>query len=62
MRLYSELLGHQVKRIFASVNGRNAGSRRVLEKNGYFLEAVSKDGIFKDGVFDDEFVFSKICQ
>jgi [ribosomal protein S5]-alanine N-acetyltransferase len=41
-------------KIYASVFDYNTGSKRVLEKNGYHLEAVLKRGIIKNNIVLDE--------
>lgn len=38
-----------VVRIYAEPFARNAGSRKVLEKAGFVLEGVMKQGVFKNG-------------
>ena len=38
-----------IVRIFAEPFSGNIGSRRVLEKNGFLLEGVMKNGVFKNG-------------
>lgn len=42
-----------IARIYAEPFARNAGSRRVLEKNGFQLEGVMKMAAFKDGEYLD---------
>ena len=37
----------------------NAASCRVLEKNGYVLEGVMKQALYKNGVVDDECIYAK---
>ncbi|WP_373518944.1 GNAT family N-acetyltransferase, partial [Pricia sp.] len=41
-------------RIFAGVFEYNVGSMRVLEKNGFLKEGISKKAIFKNGKFWEE--------
>ncbi len=44
----------KLMRIFAGVFEYNVGSMRVLEKNGFMKEGVSKKAIFKNGKFWEE--------
>lgn len=46
-----------IKRIFARPFGSNMGSRRVLEKAGFKMEAVLKGTILKNGKTEDEYIF-----
>lgn len=48
-----------LQRIFARPFGSNAGSRRVLEKAGFELEAVLRGTIHKNGRTEDEYIFAK---
>ena len=48
----------QITRIFARPFGRNIGSQKALEKAGFELEAKFKDSIFKNGTFEDEYIYS----
>lgn len=50
---------HDLQRIFADVQDGNLGSRTILEKCGYELEATFKSNIFKDGKFVDQWVLAK---
>lgn len=45
-------------RIYAGVFEYNVGSMRVLEKNGFLKEGISKNAIFKNGKFWDEHRFA----
>lgn len=47
-------------RIFADVQARNDGSRRVLEKCGFELEGVMKKHVYKDEQFIDQLVFALV--
>jgi len=47
-----------IDRIFARPFGRNEASQRVLEKNGFVLEARFEDTLFKNGVYEDELVYA----
>ena len=38
-----------IRRIFAEPFARNLGSRRVLEKNGFQLEGIMRQGAVKQG-------------
>ncbi len=40
---------YDLARIYAKVYTRNPASRRVLEKNGFVLEGVLRDGVWKAG-------------
>lgn len=45
-------------KIFAGIFSNNRASERVLEKNGFFKEAVLKNAVFKNGEFLDEHRYS----
>jgi len=47
-------------RVFAGVFAHNPASMRVLEKNGYQLEAVIKSSLIKNGIITDEYLYSVI--
>lgn len=47
-----------VDRIFARPFGRNIGSIKTLEKNGFTLEASLKNTIYKDGKYEDELIYA----
>jgi RimJ/RimL family protein N-acetyltransferase len=47
-----------IDRIFARPFGRNIGSIKTLEKNGFFLEATLSNTIFKDGKYEDELIYA----
>lgn len=49
-----------VNRIVAEVFEHNKPSMRVLEKNGYFLETVSRKGILKNDILLDNYIW--VCQ
>ena len=48
-----------IVRIYAPVFAPNKLSMRVLEKNGYTLDAVFRKNVFKNGELFDEHVYSK---
>ena len=48
-----------INRIVAEVFDYNKASMRVLEKNGYYLEAVRRKGILKNEFLYDDFVWVK---
>ncbi len=48
-----------INRIIAEVFEYNRPSMRVLEKNGYFLENVSRKGILKNEILFDNFIWVK---
>lgn len=52
-------LHFQINRIVAEVFEYNRASMRVLEKNGYFLEHVSRKGILKNDYLYDNFYWVK---
>ncbi|MBL7764808.1 MAG: GNAT family N-acetyltransferase [Chitinophagaceae bacterium] len=47
-----------IERIYARPYGRNLGSQKVLEKNGFTLEARLPQTIFKLGQFEDELIYA----
>lgn len=47
-----------VERIFAVPFGSNLASQRVLEKNGFVLEAHLRATIIKNGRYEDEMIFA----
>jgi ribosomal-protein-alanine N-acetyltransferase len=49
----------RVNRITAEVFEYNKASMRVLEKNGYFLETVSRKGILKNDFLIDNYIWVK---
>lgn len=48
-----------VERIYAGVFNNNPASVKVLQKAGYVQEAMFKKALFKNGLFDDELIFTK---
>jgi len=48
----------ELQRIFARPFARNTGSRRVLEKAGFVLEAQFHQTVIKNGVWEDEMVYA----
>lgn len=50
---------YDVNKIFAKVFSKNKASAKVLEKNGFVLEARLKNQIYKSDVYLDELVYSK---
>jgi len=48
-----------INRIVAEVFEYNKPSMRVLEKNGYFLETVSRKGVLKNDYLVDNFIWVK---
>ncbi|MET1054069.1 MAG: GNAT family N-acetyltransferase [Pedobacter sp.] len=50
----------QLFRIFAGVFAYNPASMKVLEKNGYKLEAVLRSSLIKNGRITDEYLYSVI--
>lgn len=51
-----------LKRIYSGVFAYNAGSCRVLEKNGFIKEGVFRSAVCKNGVFHDEVRYAKVCR
>jgi [ribosomal protein S5]-alanine N-acetyltransferase len=51
---------YDVIRIYAAVFENNKGSMRVLEKNGFELEAIHRKSVFKNNVLLDEYVWAKL--
>jgi ribosomal-protein-alanine N-acetyltransferase len=47
-----------IVRVYAEPFADNAGSRRVLEKAGYTLEATFKNYVIKNGVIKDSCIYS----
>jgi len=50
----------KLARLEAGVFAWNPASARVLEKNGFTLEATLKDRIFKDGQLTDELLYARL--
>ena len=48
-----------LKRITSIIFSPNIGSRRAVEKNGFVLEGICKNAIFKDGVLYDKCIYAK---
>jgi RimJ/RimL family protein N-acetyltransferase len=48
-----------INRIVAEVFEYNKSSMRVLEKNGYYLETVSRKGILKNNYLYDSYIWVK---
>ena len=51
---------YDVVRLYAGVFESNKGSMRVLEKNGFHLEAIHKNSIFKNNELLDEHIWVKL--
>lgn len=47
----------EITRVFARPYGRNKASQKVLEKNGFILEARLGKTIFKNGNYEDELIY-----
>ncbi len=47
-----------ITRIFARPFGRNIASQKVLEKNGFVLEARIEKSFIKNGVLEDELIYA----
>lgn len=50
----------KLARLEAGVFAWNPASARVLEKNGFILEARLKNRVFKDGEFTDELLYARL--
>ncbi|MBB6459823.1 GNAT family N-acetyltransferase [Flammeovirga kamogawensis] len=50
----------QLERIYAGVFGYNTASMKVLEKNGYTKEGISRNSIIKNNIIHDQHIFSKL--
>jgi ribosomal-protein-alanine N-acetyltransferase len=48
----------EILRLYASIFEHNTPSMRVLEKNGFILEAIIKKSVMKEGILLDENLFS----
>lgn len=62
VKKYCELLYSttDLTRLYISVVSENVASLRVLEKNGFSQEGYLKQASFKNGVYFDEILLSKI--
>jgi RimJ/RimL family protein N-acetyltransferase len=49
---------YDIERVFARPFGTNIGSQRVLEKNGFKLEARIEQSIIKGDVVEDELIYA----
>lgn len=45
-------------RIFARPYGHNIASQKILEKNGFILEAKLEKTFYKNGLFEDELIYA----
>ena len=43
----------EITRIYAEPFARNIGSRHVLEKAGFTLEGIMRQGAVKNGIYED---------
>lgn len=50
----------KLRRIYAGVFLFNKGSTRVLEKNGFKIEGISKKEVKKNDKFIDAYIFAKV--
>jgi [ribosomal protein S5]-alanine N-acetyltransferase len=48
----------EISRVYAGVFQKNRASMRVLEKNGFFLEAILRKAVIKNGVIQDEYIYA----
>lgn len=49
----------EINRIYARPFGPNLGSQKVLEKNGFELNARIKNSFYKNGEYLDELIYSR---
>ncbi len=49
---------YDLTRIFARPFGSNIASQKVLEKNGFVLEAKFEKTLYKNGKFEDELIYA----
>lgn len=49
-----------IERIYAGIFSSNPASAKVLQKAGYQQEGIFKKSLYKNGLFDDELIFSKL--
>jgi RimJ/RimL family protein N-acetyltransferase len=49
-----------IVRLFAPVFGPNSASKRVLEKSGYYQEAIQRNALFKHDQFYDAYIYAKL--
>ena len=48
----------EINRIFAGVLAHNVASMRVLEKNGFQLEAILKEAAIKNDIIEDDYLYA----
>ncbi len=48
----------EINRIFAGVLAHNVASMRVLEKNGFRLEAILKEAAIKNDIIEDDYLYA----
>jgi [ribosomal protein S5]-alanine N-acetyltransferase len=48
-----------ITRVWANPFGHNIASHRALEKAGFKLEAILRNSVFKNGEYQDEYIFSQ---
>ena len=46
-----------IVRLYAEVFDHNPASMRALEKNGFYLEAIRKKAVVKNGIIRDDYVY-----
>ncbi len=51
-----------VVRIYAEVYAHNKASMQVLHNNGFYLESIRRNCVFKNGELQDEYVWAKILE
>jgi RimJ/RimL family protein N-acetyltransferase len=61
VRILLEYVQHRfdVVRIYAEVFANNKASMRVLEKNGFYLEAIHRRSVVKNNVLMDDYIWVK---
>ncbi|XDD51461.1 GNAT family N-acetyltransferase [Leptospira sp. WS92.C1] len=51
---------HGLHRLYAEVFSNRPSSARALEKNGFVLEGTNREAVFKNGVFLDQWIYSRL--
>jgi ribosomal-protein-alanine N-acetyltransferase len=46
-----------IVRVYAEVFDHNKASMRVLEKNGFYLEAIRRKSVVKNGIIRDDYIY-----
>ncbi|RHX86224.1 GNAT family N-acetyltransferase [Leptospira stimsonii] len=51
---------HGLHRVYAEVFSNRPASAKALEKNGFVLEGTQREAVFKNGVFLDQWIYSRL--